>query len=172
MGNYTHNQTDPWFWQRMTHTDVEEVLELTDSNFSQEIRDIFTPNRTRLAYNLHNAILQQSFNMNTHFISVARNHSDRKLVGWFWLERGKYMPFSNDECAVAEFSHVAMELPLRQRMRLVGQTIEQWVAWCELKNIPILISTSIREDQKGFMRLHEQFGFLIRGSFAYRKIGE
>lgn len=172
MAKYSYKPTDSWLWARMIHSDVEEVLELTDSNFTQEIRDIFTPNRTRLAYNLHNAILQQSFNLNTHFISVARNKETKQLMSWFWLERGKYMPFSNDEAAVAEFSHVEMSLPTRQRMTLVAQTIEQWIAWAELQKIPILISTSIRKDQEGFMRLHEQFGFLIRGSFAYRKIGE
>lgn len=170
MGQYSYKTTDAWTWARMTHADVEEVLELTDSNFTQEIVDIFKPNRTRLAYNIHNAILQQSFNLNTHFISVARDKETKELLSWFWLERGKYMAFSNDEAAVAEFSHVEMCLPVRQRMRLVAQTIEQWIAWAEIHKIPILISTSIRADQAGFMRLHEQFGFLIRGSFAYRKI--
>jgi hypothetical protein len=71
--------------------------------------------------------------------------------------------------AVAEFAHVDLELPLRTRMTLTAQTLEIWIAWCELNNIPVLCSTTIRQDQTGFMRLHDQFGFLRRGSFAYRK---
>jgi len=33
----------------------------------------------------------------------------------------------------------------------------------------VLISSTIRADQAGFLRLHEQAGFTIRGSIAYRK---
>jgi len=170
MGKYSYSPNDPWEWNRMSHMDVGSVVKLTDTFFTKEIDHIFEPNATRLAYNLSNAILQQNYGLNTNLVNIAKDRTTKAIVAWSWCERGKYMHFSNNECAVAEFSHVDMTLPLRQRMTLVAQTIEQWIYWAEIQKIPVLISTSIREDQSGFMRLHEQFGFVTRGSFAYRKI--
>lgn len=171
MGKYTHTAQDSWAWTQATPQDVPDIVKLVDTNYSQEIEDvIFTKNPTRLHYHLHKAIVDQLYGLNIQNISIARHKETQKLLAWAWIERDKYTVYSDEEMAVAEFSHVDLELPLRTRMTLVAQTLEQWICWCELNNIPVLCSTSIREDQQGFMRLHDQFGFVRRGSFAYRKI--
>lgn len=169
MGKYTHSTADSWSWSRAIHTDVEDILNLVDQNYSEEILGVFTPNRTRMGYHLHTTILAQSYNLNQDNISIARDSITNKLLAWSWITRGKFQVYADEEMAVAEFAHVALELPLRTRMTLTAQTIEIWIAWCELNNIPVLCSTTIREDQTGFMRLHDQFGFKRRGSFAYRR---
>jgi hypothetical protein len=171
MGKYTHTKNDSWSWTLATPQDVPDIVKLVDTNYSQEIEDIiFTKNPTRLHYHLHKAIVDQVYGLSIQNISIARDKDSQKLLAWAWIERGKYTVYSDEEMAVAEFSHVDLELPLRTRMTLVAQTLEIWISWCELNNIPVLCSTSIREDQAGFMRLHDQFGFVRRGSFAYRKI--
>ena len=171
MANYTHSVTDPWRWSKATAADVPAIVELVDTNYSQEIDEvIFKKNPTRLHYHLQRAILDQTYGISTNFITIARDQTDNTLRAWAWLTRGKYMPYADEEMAVAEFAHVALDQSPRARVRLLAQTLEQWIAWSELNKIPVLCSTSIREDQRAFMRLHEQFGFVVRGSYAYRKI--
>lgn len=170
MSKYTHTEQDAWRWRRAIHTDVEQIVALADQHFAAEITEVFEKSTTRLAYYLHSAILNMHYGLNQHLITVAV--IDDRVVAWAWIERGKYQVYANEEMAVAEFAHVDLSLSTRTRMCLVAQTIESWILWCELNHIPVLCSTSIREDQAGFMRLHDQFGFTRRGSFAYRKIGD
>ena len=171
MGKYTHTKQDAWQWLQATPQDVPDIVKLVDTNYSQEIEDvIFTKNPTRLHYHLHRAILNQQYGLNTQNISIARDKKTQKLLAWAWIERGKYTVYSDEEMAVAEFAHVDLTLSVRTRMTLIAQTLEIWICWCELHGIPVLCSTSIRDNQQGFMRLHEQFGFVVRGSFAYRKV--
>jgi len=170
MSNYSPSDRDIWIWSRASTKDVEDILDLVDQHYSMEIDNILIPNRNRMAYHLHQAILDQIFGLNTQNVTIARHKDTNQLLAWAWIVRGKRTVYANEELAVAEFAHVDLSLPLRSRMTLTAQTLEQWILWCELHQIPVLSSTSIRTDQAGFMKLHEQFGFVVRGSFAYRKI--
>ena len=69
--------------------------------------------------------------------------------------------------AEAKFAHIDLSLPVVTRVRLMAQILQQWVLWCQICGIPVLVSTTIREDQTGFLKLHDQAGFKRRGSFAY-----
>jgi YD repeat-containing protein len=156
-------------WTRAIHTDVEDIMNMMQSFYRPEIAGIFTPSRTRMGYHLHQAILDQSYNPDHQFIGVARDAAGQ-LVAWNWVARGKYLPYANEEMAVGEFIHVDLNLPARTRMRLCLESLEAWIAWCYAYNITVLCSTSIREDQAGFMRLHDRLGFKRHGSFAYKRI--
>jgi len=125
-----------------------------------------------MAYHLHKAILQQTFEVNQLLISQARDKETNKLLAWAWLERGKYTVYAHDEMATAEFAHIDLSLPTTSRVRIMAQILQQWILWCQVYSIPVLVSTTIRADQSGFIRLHEAMGFKIRGSFAYKRIGE
>ena len=171
MGNYTYTPKDPWRWHRAEIKDIPEIVELVDTYYSAEIHNvIFKKNASRFNYHLQRAVLDQLYNLPTQNISIARDVNTDRLIAWAWIERGKYMVYADEEIAVAEFAHVALDLPVRSRIRLLAQTLEIWIAWAEINQIPVLCSTSIRTDQTAFMRLHEQFGFVVRGSYAYRKI--
>jgi len=134
-----------------------------------EIDDIMTASRPRMAYHLHKSILQQTFEPNTVLLNLARDRVTNEVLAWSWLERGKYTVYAPEEMATAEFIHTRLSLSARHRIRLVAQVLMQWIEWCEALRIPVLTSSSIREDQTAFMRLHQQFGFKVRGSIAYRR---
>lgn len=171
MGRYSPSPKDSWLWSKATPMDVPAIVKLVDTNYSTEIDGvIFKKNPTRLNYHLQKAILDMSYGLSTNNITVARDQTTQQVIAWAWIERGKYTVYADEEMAVAEFAHCDLALPLRTRMTLTAQTLEQWICWCEINKIPVLCSTSIREDQTGFMKLHDQFGFVRRGSFAYRKI--
>jgi hypothetical protein len=170
MNKYAITTTDTWAWQRAGHMDVEDILNLVAQNYQMEIDNILIPNRPRMAHHLHRAILQQTFEPNQVLINLARDKATNAVVAWSWLERGKFTVYAVDELATAEFAHVDLTLSMRQRITLVAQILEQWITWCEQCGIPVLTSSSIRDDQTAFMRLHKQFGFSVRGSIAYKRI--
>jgi len=170
MEKYKISQNDAWAWRKAGHEDVEDILDLVAQNYQDEINGILVPNRTRMAYHLHKSILQQTFEPHQVLITLARDKTTNKLLAWAWLERGKYTVYAMEELATAEFIHVDLSATQRQRITLIAQTLEQWTEWCHAWRIPVLTSSSIRADQQAFMRLHEQFGFQVRGSIAYKRI--
>jgi len=155
-------------WRRALHTDVEAIMDLMAAQYQTEIDSVFTTSRTRMGYHLHRAVLEQSYNPNTELVGVI--YADSKLQAWHWLTRGSYQPYSNDEMATGEFIHVDLTLPTRTRIRLCREILEQWQAWCYHLDIPVLASTSIRNEHRAFMHLHQKMGFLVNGSYAIKRI--
>jgi hypothetical protein len=171
MDRYLPSARDTWAWRPAQARDVPDIVELVDTNYSGEIEDvIFTKNPTRLHYSLHKAILEMTYAPSQQLINVARDLNTDELVAWGWIERGKYTVYSDEEMGCAEFAHVDLSLPLRTKMTLVAQILMSWIMWCQINHIPVLTSSTMRRDQTGFMRLHDQFGFVRRGSVAYRRI--
>ena len=167
---YEHTTQDAWTWQVAEHMDVEDILDLVAENYEHEIDNILTASRPRMCYHLHRAILEQTFEPEKQLISIARLKDTGKLLAWAWLERGKYTVYAAEEMAVAEFLHVDLTLSPRTRITLCAQVLHQWIKACEMCNIPVLCSTTIRDDQIAFIRLHQRLGFKVRGSFAYLKV--
>jgi len=169
MDKYQISDADAWTWRKAVHEDVEAILDLVAQNYELEIDNILVSSRPRMAYHLHKAILQQTFESHQLLITQARHKTTDKVMAWAWLERGKYTVYAFEEMATAEFAHVDLTLSTRTRITLTAQILQQWIAWCQLLAIPVLTSSSIRADQQAFMRLHEQYDFQVRGSIAYRK---
>ena len=66
--------------------------------------------------------------------------------------------------------HTDLTLSARQRLSIAVQALTFWQDWAFSLGIPVLVSTSIRQEQTAFMRLHEQLGFTLKGSIAYKRI--
>jgi len=165
-----HSASDSWTWRTADHADVESILDLVAANYELEIDGILTGSRPRMAYHLHKAIMAQIFEPHTNLVTVAVDKQSNRVIAWAWLERGKFTPYAPEEMAVAEFLHMELALPTKTKIKLVAQTLMFWEDWAFHMQIPVLCSTSIRADQAGFMRLHEQLGFTVRGSIAYKRI--
>jgi hypothetical protein len=82
------------------------------------------------------------------------------------------MPYSDNEIAEARFVHIDQTLPARTRVTISAQILQQWELWATLCGIPVIISSTIRDSQDAFLRLHEQAGYRVRGSIAMKRIGE
>ena len=170
MDKYSITDADTWTWSTAQFVDVEHILDLMEQQYQAEIESVLTPSRTRMAYSLHKALLQQTFESNTVLITVAKDKTTAAVVAWAWIHRGGYAPYSVDEMAVAEFIHTQLSLSPRTKIKLVAQVLLEWEAWCMTNQIPVISSTSIRADQTAFMRLHERLGYSVRGSIAYKRI--
>lgn len=164
--------TDTWCWRLATMMDVEDIVRLAEQFYQTEIESVFTPTPALLAFNLRRGILNQTFELSREQIIVAVDRASLELVAWAWCQRGIYMPYAPEEVAEASFAHVRLDMSPRERVRISAQIIQQWILWCHRWCIPVLVSSSIRQEQTTFMRLHEQFGFLTAGSLAFKRITE
>jgi hypothetical protein len=67
-------------------------------------------------------------------------------------------------------AHVALAIPVRERVFLCAQMLRTWEKWAEACDIKIICSSTIRADQPGFLRLHREADYVVRGSIAYKRL--
>jgi hypothetical protein len=164
------SETDTWTWDRARIMDVPEIVHMAQQHFQMEIASVFTPDPHIYSKNVALACVEQSFDSSKCQLITARDNTTKKLLAYAWLNRGHHMVYAREECAEAAFAHMDMSLPLRTRITLMAQILQQWTLWCQIWQIPVLVSTTIREDQRGFINLHRAAGFSVRGSFAFKRI--
>lgn len=164
------SERDIWCWDLARFEDIVDIVNLTQTMCEADIDMFFTPDPPFFARNLAIAVSKQAYNRYDEQLIAARHKETKKLMAWAWLSRGSYTTYSRDEMAEARFAQIDLTLPVRTRITLLAQILQQWYAWATICRIPVLASNSIREDQVGFMNLHRAAGFTIRGSTGYLKI--
>lgn len=151
--------------------DVEDIVELSDSVYGEEADGILTRDRGVFRHRLTVACTEQLFNKGREFIAVCRKGVDdwveQDLMGFCWFDRGGYTTYSNEEISNAKFHHVDLDLPVRTRVRLINEMIDQHILWAHTWGIPVVCSTSIRAEHDGFMKIHKKRGFTVNGSYAW-----
>ena len=172
-----------WEWS-LAHPlhDVEDIVEMADSVFGHEADGILTRSRAVFRHRVTVACTEQLFNKGREFIAVCRStydpndvdgkHPDGQLLGFCWFDRNGYTTYSNEEISNAKFHHLDLSLPVRTRVSLVNEMIDQHILWANTWNIPVVCSTSIRADHDGFMKIHKKRGFTVNGSYAWIRTEE
>ena len=145
--------------------DVDDIVELSDSVYGEEADGILTRSRDVFRHRVTVATTEQLFNKGREFIAVCRDEG--KLLGFCWYDRGGYTTYSNEEISNAKFHHVDLTLPVRLRVRLINEMIDQHILWAHRWGIPVVCSTSIRSEHDGFMKIHKKRGFTVNGSYAW-----
>ena len=167
---YLPSPRDTWAWRNAQSEDITDIVNMAVSMFQHEIQPVFTPDPKLLSKHLAQAIAAQTYAPLEQQVIVARDRTTDALVAWAWLGRGGYAVYAPEECAEAHFAHIDLNLSTRARVTIMAQILQQWVLWCMMAGVPVLVSTSIREDQKGFFHIHEAAGFMVRGSLAYLRV--
>ena len=167
--------------------DVEDIVEMADSVFGHEADGILTRSREVFRHRVTVATTEQLFNKSREFIAVCRGNESVPcgdttadgesiwtfpLLGFCWFDRGGYTTYSNEEISNAKFHHVDLSLPVRTRVRLVNEMIDQHILWAHTWGVPVVCSTSIRADHDGFMKIHKKRGFTVNGSYAWIRTEE
>ena len=164
-------QGDSWTWSlARTEDDINDIVLMAKQFYESEVGDIFSTDPAILRKNVELAITEQKYTLNQQQIIISRSKSDQKLLAWAWIDRKHYTPYASEEMADARFAHIDLSLSARDRVTLCAQIIQQWILWCNIHTIPVLISSSIRAEQNAFLRLHEQFGFKRNGSVCYYRV--
>lgn len=144
--------------------DVEDIVRLGQMNLEIE-GSVLKTDPMVFRHNLTVMSTNQLFDRSKEFIAVCRD-GDR-LLGYCWFDRGGYATYSRDEISNAKFHHVDMSLPVKTRVRLINQMIDQHILWAHTYGIPVVCSTSIKSEHDGFIRIHKKRGFEVNGSYAW-----
>ena len=162
---------------------------MADSQFGHEADGIVTRSREVFRHRVTMATTEQLFNKGREFIAVCRGPNQvvptydanmmlmghdtvRPLLGFCWFDRGGYTTYSNEEISNAKFHHLDLSLPVRTRVRLLNEMIDQHILWASRHGVPIICSTSIRAEHDGFMKIHKKRGFSVNGSYAWIRTEE
>jgi hypothetical protein len=146
--------------------DIEEIAQLAEWLFNQEGMTVLKKDPYLFRKNATVAACYQMFDRSREFFAVCRNEQGN-VLGYCWFDRGGYATYSREEISNAKFHHVDLTLPVKTRVKLIRQMIEQHILWAGQCGIPIICSTSIRKEHDGFMRIHEKMGFEVNGSYAW-----
>lgn len=164
---YAPSPRDTWCWRLAEFQDVVPITAMANEIYGQEVDGIFTQDVKRMAYHVDMAVTRQRYYLTEEQLIVAEDNVSKHLLAYAWIGRGGRTNYADEEIAEAKFAHIDLALPTVTRVKLMAQILQQWVLWCQISGIPVLVSTTIREDQAGFLKLHDQAGFRRRGSFAY-----
>jgi hypothetical protein len=152
--------------------DCKDIVYLADSLYGSETDGILTRSPATMLRHATISATVQLFDKSKEFLAVCRSHDDPdypdgKLLGFCWFDRGGYTTYSTEEISNSKFHFVDLTLPPRLRIRLINEMIDQHILWAGNNGIPVVCSTSIRENHKAFVKIHEKRGFTVNGSYAW-----
>lgn len=170
---YEYNpDTSLWIWDLAHRQDVADIVALTETYYENEIAGIYTADPIYYAYQVERAILDSYNQPGTELIITARHRTSQSLMAYGWVTTQHPPLFSRERTAEAKILHVDPGLSSRQRVLLTYQCIEHWQRWAELAQCLVLVSSTIRRDQQAFLHIHRRLGFELRGSIAYKLLGD
>jgi hypothetical protein len=168
--NYTHTVADRWRWRPTTGADTQDITDLALVCFGVETDNFFQNNTQEYSRNIMLATVSQFYNPLTELLCVAMDGD--VLLAYTWVIRGQYAPWSREEMATVRMAHVRLDLSDRERVTLLAQMIQMWEIWARAGDIKIIFSSTIRDSQDAFLRLHERAGYTVRGSCAYKRLNQ
>jgi hypothetical protein len=156
-------------WYPATGSDVEQIVKLAQANFETEIDQFFNPEPITYSRNITLAVVNSFFCPNSELLKVARTPTG-KVIAYTWARSDETSAWSDDHMVMIKIAHVDLTLSPRIRIQLIKDMMMMWELFAVQSNVKIICSTSIRKEQTAFLRLHEQFGYEIRGSIAYKQL--
>ena len=159
-----------WTWQPSSGADVAAIVQMAIDHFQTEIDSVFTPDPVAYARNLMLATVQQFYNPGAELLTVAKDNTTNAIIAYVWVMRNQRAPWSDQEMATVRMVHVDLNLPMRDRLRLVQEMLLSWEQWARTYAIPIVCSTTMRRETAGFLKLHARHGYDVRGSYAYKRL--
>jgi len=168
--NYMHTTADRWRWASAVGTDTPDIVAMAQDHFGNETDGIFVNDPIEYSRNVTIAIVNQFYNPRAELMSVARDMNTKQLLGYTWAVRGERAMWSREEMISIRIAHVDQTLSARERVFMCSQMIRMWEKWARACEINIIVSSSIRGDQQGFLKLHEAAGYVLKGSIGYKRL--
>ena len=165
--DFTIKDTDTYTWAPAVGTDVADIIELSNTHFTDESAGMLKVDLHRGAKLITESIVNQLYYPNSEFVIVARHKETNKLGAWAWSKRNCLMEYSSEETTELRMIHIDKTLPTRDKVALVGQAVSIWHMWAQMNKIPVMVSATLRSEQKAFLRILEALGFTLNGSYAF-----
>lgn len=156
-------------WRPAQGADVMDIVAMAETHFQTEIDSVFTPDPTAYARNMTMAVVTQFYQPTSELVSVAQDESG-KIMAYTWAKAFQRAPWSDDNMVNVCMAHVDLTLSARQRLALITDMLHIWDNFAQFAQQQVICSTTMRGDQAGFLRLHARHGYLVRGSYAYKRI--
>ena len=156
-------------WSRAVGPDIADIHQLSNQWFAQDNTGLFSIDHQTFDHNLTLAIVNQFYQPLSELLLVARDESGQ-LVAYTWAGRGERVLWSQEEMVAVKMVHVDLSLGARQRVRLIQDMMGYWEDWARACGVNVICSTTMREDQAGFLKLHAKNGYVVRGSISYRRL--
>ena len=157
-------------WLAAQLGDIDAMIQLTTKYYLNELDGVLTINLNKLAERLAHAIVNQNFHPESETLQCC--WAADQVVAWTWLSRGRSTDYIDEEVAEAHILHIDLSLTVRERVRIIQHTLDYWISWCRILGIPVLASTTVRQDSAAFMQLHQRRGFVVRGTHAFFNVRE
>jgi hypothetical protein len=116
------------------------------------------------------AIMNQIYYPGSEMITVCRAVEDGRLLAYTWAKSNDRACWSDDNMVCVRMAHVDLSLSARERIKMVQDMMSHWERLAAYSGNMIICSTTMRNDQAGFLRLHERAGYSVRGSYAYKRL--
>lgn len=155
-------------WRPATGSDVEAITRLSTDSFAADAQTIWTIDPQHFAHAITVDIVNQFFNPNSALVAVSEQ--DGQLQAYVWAERNQHTVWSSEEMVAIKIVHVDLGLTARARVRLIQEMMQLWEGWARSIGVNIVVSSTMRGDQPGFIRLHLDRGYECRGSICYLKL--
>ena len=156
-------------WRVAQADDIPKIVAMAEQHFQNEIDLIFKPEPIVYSRHITFAVVNQYYNPRAELLQVAVDQSNT-MIAYTWAKSGEYSPWSDNEMVSVRMAHVDLTLSARDRIRIVQDMLSLWEGWARIIGVPIICSTTMRNDQTGFLKLHARAGYDIRGSYAYKKL--
>lgn len=158
-----------WSWRPAGLGDIDAMIDLSRQNFESEVSDIFVVDPQAGGRNLAQAMVTQHYQPLTELVSVAEDQ-DNRIIAWTWARATDTAPWSDQRMVLARMAAVDMTQSARTRVQLTRDMLALWEGFAQFTGLSIICSSSMREDHRAFMRIHQQNGYTVRGSNAYKKL--
>ena len=156
-------------WRVAQADDIPKIVAMAEQHFQSEIDLIFKPEPIVYSRHITFAVVNQYYNPRAELLQVAVDESNT-MIAYTWAKSGEYSPWSDNEMVSVRMAHVDLNLSSRLRIRIVQDMMSMWEGWARIIGVPIICSTTMRNDQTGFLKLHARAGYDVRGSYAYKKL--
>ena len=156
-------------WRPANGLDVKQIVDMAVEHFLIETDGIFTPEPIIYQRNLTLAVINQFYGPLTQLISIAVDENNN-LLAYTWATRGERAVWSDDEMVSVRIAHLDLRLSARLRVKLVKDMLILWEDWARLCGVKVVCSSTMRREQDAFLKLHERNGYILRGSYAYKKL--
>ena len=156
-------------WRPATGNDVAAIVNMAQTHFQQEIDLIYTPDPVAYSRNITLAVVNQFYLPTTELLSVAYSDSGQ-LLAYTWARANERAAWSDDRMIVIRMAHLALDLSPRIRVGLINDMMTLWENFAVFADTPIICSTTMRNDQQTFLKMHKRNGYDVRGSYAYKRL--
>ena len=167
---YSHTTADSWRWRPAAGSDVDALVKLSNEQIRFEVEEIYKIDLIELGRTMLLSIVNQFYNPKKELFSVACHVDTGEIIAYTWADRGHYVPWSSEESIIIRLCQLAPHVSNRNKIFLLAQQLRMWEVWANACGVKIICSTTLRQKQDAFLRLHQQAGYDLRGSAAYKRL--